>query len=114
MVSYVPDRGDIVLLNFNPQTGREQKGKRPALTISSKIYHVKSGLALFCPITSEEKGYPFEVKIPLTTHVHGVILTDQIKSLDWNIRKAKYLDRLPSATLKKVFEKLNLLIAYEV
>jgi mRNA interferase MazF len=111
--NYIPDRGDIVWLDFNPQTGREQSGRRPALTISPKAYNEKLGLAIFCPITSNIKGYPFEVKIPARLKIKGVILADHVKNLDWKIRKAKYICKLPSNNLLDVMEKLNILIGID-
>jgi mRNA interferase MazF len=78
--NYVPDRGDIVWLNFNPRVGHEQSGKRPALVISPKEYNEKVGLALFCPITSKEKGYPFEIKIDIKNKIKGVILRTNLKA----------------------------------
>ena len=80
---YVPGNGEIVWLTFNPQAGHEQAGHRPALTLSPRSYNRKTGLALFCPITSRAKGYPFEVVLPPFSPVTGVVLADQIKSLDW-------------------------------
>lgn len=91
--AYVPDRGDLVWLEFTPQTGSEQAGRRPALVISPKAYNAKVGLALFCPVTSRVKGYPFEVVLPVGSGVIGVILADQLKSLDWRARKAKLIER---------------------
>lgn len=88
---YIPARGDIVWLDFNPQAGHEQAGKRPAIVISPKNYNAKVGLALFLPITSKQKGYPFEVILPDNLPVAGVILSDQLKSLDWKIRNIKYI-----------------------
>lgn len=93
MSSYVPDRGDLVWLEFTPQVGSEQRGRRPALVLSPKIYNGKVGLALFCPVTSKIKGYPFEVKLPDGTSVSGVVLSDQLKSLDWRSRKVKFIER---------------------
>lgn len=89
--TYVPERGDVVWLHFNPQSGHEQSGRRPALVISPKTYNRKVGLALFCPITSRTKGYPFEVELPEGLEVTGAILADQVKSLDWRARKAERL-----------------------
>ena len=83
MVSYFPRRGDIVWLSFDPQSGHEQAGHRPALVLSPELYNRKTGLAVFCPVSSQEKGYPFEVKIPPGHKISGVILSDQVKSLDW-------------------------------
>ena len=88
---YIPGRGDIVWLDFDPQAGHEQAGKRPAIVISPKKYNSKVGLALFQPITSKQKGYPFEVLLPKNLPISGVILSDQIKSLDWKRRKIKYI-----------------------
>ena len=93
MSSYVPDRGDLVWLEFTPQAGSEQRGRRPALVLSPKIYNGKVGLALFCPVTSKIKGYPFEVELPDGTAVSGVVLSDQLKSLDWRSRKVKFIER---------------------
>lgn len=79
---YVPERGHIVWLNFNPQSRHEQAGHRPALVISHKIYNEKAGLALVCPITSKIKNYPFTVNLP-SKEGGGCVLVDQIKSVDW-------------------------------
>lgn len=86
--SYVPDRGDIVWLQFNPQAGHEQAGHRPALVLSPASYNRRSGLMLCCPMTSQKKGYPFEVVIAVDTDRESVVLADQVKSLDWKVRKA--------------------------
>ena len=94
MSSYVPDRGDLVWLEFTPQAGSEQRGRRLALVLSPKSYNGKVGLALFCPLTSKVKGYPFEVKLPEGYAVSGVVLSDQLKSLDWRSRKAKFIERI--------------------
>ena len=107
---YVPAKGHIVWLEFSPQTGHEQAGRRPALCISPKEYNEKVGLALFCPITSHIKGYPFEVQLPAIAAVTGVILADHVKSFDWKAREAKYICSLPDKQLKEVLNKLRLLI----
>jgi mRNA interferase MazF len=107
---YVPERGDIVWLQFNPQAGHEQSGKRPALVLSPRSYNSKVGLAIFCPVTSRVKGYPFEVILPEKMEIAGAILTDQVKSLDWQARKAKKLGRLPHVLLKEVFAKIRPLL----
>ncbi len=108
--TYVPGRGDIVWLEFNPQVGHEQSGIRPALVISPKEYNEKVGLAIFCPITGKEKGYPFEVNVNIKNKIKGVILSDQVKNLDWKKRKAKYITRASPKIMKEVFEKISLLI----
>jgi mRNA interferase MazF len=106
---YIPDKGDILWLNFNPQSGHEQKGKRPAIVLSPKEYNEKVGLALFCPITSKEKGYPFEVQIR-NREIKGVVLSDQIKSLDWKGRDAVFITKATAKELDEVVNKLTILI----
>ena len=107
---YVPDRGDIVWLQFNPQAGHEQAGHRPALVVSPKSYNQKVGLALFCPITSQIKGYPFEVVLPREGKAAGAILCDQIKSFDWRVRQAKRISRASKDVVKEVLAKIRTLI----
>src|SRR4051812_9242755 len=106
MSKYIPERGHLVWLNFTPQSGHEQAGKRPAFVISPSAYNKKVGLALFCPITSQIKGYPFEVLIPNGYNIHGAILSDQVKSLDWSARKAKFIEKLPLQITEEVINKL--------
>ncbi|MDR3249223.1 MAG: endoribonuclease MazF [Treponema sp.] len=106
---YIPERGDIVWLNFNPQAGHEQKGQRPALVISPKEYNKKVNLGLFCPITSKEKKYPFEVKIK-NKKIDGVVLSDQIKSFDWTKRNIDYIIKATEEELTEVINKINVLI----
>ena len=107
---YVPDRGDIVWLQFDPRAGHEQAGHRPALVVSPKSYNQKVGLALFCPITSHIKGYPFEVVLPREGKASGAVLSDQIKSLDWRVRRAKRISRAPKDVVKEVLAKIRSLI----
>jgi mRNA interferase MazF len=108
--NYFPDRGDVVQLQFNPQAGYEQAGKRPALVLSPKEYNQKTGLALFCPVTSKVKGYPFEVKLPAGLPVEGIILADQIKSLDWLSRSAQFACKIPEEIMQEVILKIETLI----
>lgn len=110
---YVPERGDIMWLEFSPQAGYEQAGHRPALVVSPRAYNKKVGLALFCPITSNIKGYPFEIVIPENRKVSGAILSDQIKSLDWRVRKAKLLVSAPKHVLEEVLAKIFPLLGFE-
>lgn len=107
---YVPDRGDIVWLQFNPQAGHEQAGMRPALVVSPRAYNGKVGLGVFCPITSNVKGYPFEVVLPQGLKVTGAILSDQIKSLDWRVRTAKRITRAPKDVVSEVLAKIAALV----
>jgi mRNA interferase MazF len=98
-----------VWLNFTPQTGHEQQGKRPAIVLSPQAYNKKSKLALFCPITTKQKGYPFEVKIE-ARKVSGVALSDQVKSLDWQQRGAEFIIKATEEEMNEIIKKLNLLI----
>ncbi len=107
---YVPDRGDFVWLTFNPQAGHEQAGRRPALTLSPQRYNQAAGLALFCPVTSQIKGYPFEVTIPAGLPISGVVLADQVRSLDWNARQITFIAQAPLALVHEVLGKLETLL----
>ncbi|MFX0097989.1 MAG: endoribonuclease MazF [Candidatus Hodarchaeota archaeon] len=107
---YVPNRGDMIWLDFLPQRGHEQAGRRPALVISPKKYNEKVGLLIACPITTAIKNYPFEVKVPDELDISGVILTDQVKSLDWRARNAKFICELPDQVIDEVLAKLATLV----
>jgi mRNA interferase MazF len=113
-MAYIPDSGDIVWIMFNPQAGHEQAGHRPALVLSPKAYNGKVGLAILCPITSHVKGYPFEVKIPDGLEVGGAVLSDQVKSLDWKARQAKFSCKLPPSIYNEVVQKLSTLIRLQL
>ena len=108
---YIPQRGDVVWITLNPQAGHEQAGRRPALILSPEAYNGKVGLAILCPITNQVKGYPFEVLIPAGMPVTGVILTDQVKSLDWQARDAKLICALPMETIGEVLQKTDTLLS---
>jgi mRNA interferase MazF len=107
---YIPGRGDVIWVTFNPQAGHEQAGRRPALVLSPSSYNGKVGLAILCPVTSQVKGYPFEVMIPLGSKLGGVVLADQVKSLDWRARKADFICKLPRETTSEVLDKLATLL----
>lgn len=107
---YVPDRGDVVWLQFDPQAGHEQAGRRPAVVLSPSAYNRKVGLALFCPVTSQVKRYPFEVLVPAGLPVNGAILSDQLKSLDWRVRKARPICKLPISVVDDVLSKVHTLL----
>ncbi len=107
---YVPTRGDAIWINFNPQAGHEQAGRRPAIVLSPQSYNGKVGLCLLCPITNQVKGYPFEVLIPTGSGVTGAILSDQAKSLDWRVRNAEFIADLPEAVIIEVLKKLKSLL----
>lgn len=109
-MAYTPDRGDLIWLDFNPQTGREQAKRRPAIVLSPIEYNAKVRLAIACPITSKVKGYPFEVALPDDLEVSGVILSDQIKSLDWQTRNAEFICEAPPTLIAEVMAKLKTLL----
>ena len=110
MVVYIPDRADVVWLSFDPPVGHEQAGRRPAVVLSPSAYNGKVGLALCCPITNQIKGYPFEVRLPDGLGMTGVILADQVRSLDWQGRQAQFVARLPDELMRRVLEKLDTLL----
>ena len=108
---YVPDRGDLVWLEFSPHSGHEQSGHRPAFIVSPLAYNRKTGLALVCPLTTQVKGYPFEVPVPPGLKAKGAILSDQLKSLDWQARHAKFMERTPNALIAEVLAKAVTLLS---
>ncbi len=110
MASYVPSRGDLVWLQFDPRAGHEQTGRRPALVISPSAYNRRVGLALCCPVTSHAKGYPFEVSLPDGLGVRGVVLSDQIKNLDWRVREARRIGSAPDDVVQETVAKIVSLI----
>ncbi len=112
-MSYVPRRGDLVWLTFDPQAGHEQAGRRPAFVLSPEAYNRKTGLFLVCPVTSRVKGYPFEAPLPAGLPVSGVILADQIKNLDWKERKAQFAGKASAALTEDVVALILPLIGEE-
>lgn len=108
--AYVPDAGDLVWLTFDPQAGREQWGRRPAVILSPRVYNARSGLAIACPITSKVKGRMFEVLVPAGGRITGAILANHVKSLDWKGRQAEFADTLSEAALSEVRERIRPLI----
>lgn len=108
---YIPDCGDLVWLDFSPQAGHEQAGRRPALVISPQSYNRKVGMALFCPVTNQKKGYPFEVDFPGECAIQGVILADHVKNMDWKKRRAEYIMKVSDAVLQEVLGKLRVLVS---
>ena len=106
---YIPDSGDLVWINFDPTKGHEQNNTRPAIVLSPKKYSQKTSLAVVCPVTSQGKGYPFEVLLE-TKRISGVILSDQIRTIDWKARPVKFVCRSPKGTLEQVRAKIQKLI----
>ena len=110
MPAYCPKRGDVVWISFNPQAGHEQAGHRPALVLSPQSYNRKVGLAILCPLTTQVKGYPFEVRVPDGLKAAGAILSDQVKSMDWRARKASLLCTIPEPIVRQVLNKVGTLL----
>lgn len=108
---YIPERGDLVWTDFTPQAGKEQAGKRPALVLSPKSYNSKTGLAVMIPITSQVKGYPFEVAI-VTKAIQGVALTDHLKNLDWKARGVRFSGAVPTTVLEEISDKIVALLCF--
>ena len=106
----IPELGDVAWIDCDPQSGREQAGRRPALVVSSATYNGPARLLLCCPITSKAKGYPFEVQIPDGECVTGMILADQVKCLDWQTRNAVYIGRLSAGVVEEAIDKIALMV----
>lgn len=111
--TYTPAQGDLVWLDFHPPSGHEQSGRRPAVVVSPGAYNKRIGLALVCPVTSQRKGYPFEVVLPEGCPVGGVVLADHLKSQDWRARRAEFIARLDAATLLAVLQRARTLLSQE-
>jgi mRNA interferase MazF len=107
---YVPNRGDIVKLSFDPQQGHEQAGYRPAIILSPIRYNKLSSLALMCPITNQAKGFLFEVPLLEEMTTSGVVLSDQVKSFDWRARRVKFVEQAPDELVEEVLAKLEALL----
>ena len=107
---YIPDAGHVIKIDFDPIAGHEQGGWRPAIVLSPASYNGKTNLAVAVPVTNQTKGYPFEVRLPAGMNTTGVVLSDQIKNLDWRARRAKYVENAPSEVLKAIHERLALLL----
>jgi mRNA interferase MazF len=112
VASYIPELGDFIWLMFDPQAGREQAERRPALVLSPKSYNLKAGLALVCPVTNQAKGHPFEIEVPAGCNAVGVIRADHLKSVDWRARRAQHLGRCPASTIDEVRARLAPLLGY--
>ena len=109
-MAFIPAQGDVVWIDFDPQAGHEQGGRRPALILSRKSYNHRANLAVLCPWTRQVKGYVFEVLVPSGHPVMGAILADQVKNMDWTIRNASYICTLPIAVVEQVVKKIVALI----
>lgn len=112
VAAYVPDAGDIIWLHFDPQAGHEQAGRRPAVVLSPKAYNGPTGLCLVVPITSQCKGYPFELTLPGTCETTGVVLCDQMRNLDWRARQARLKERAGQGFAREVLARFLPLVTW--
>ena len=109
---FIPDAGDLIWMNFDPQAGREQAGRRPAVVLSPASYNRKSELALVCPVTTKSKGYPFEVPLPEGSPISGVVLADQVKSIDWANRRAERIGQVSPDVLDEILGRIRPLFGF--
>jgi len=109
-MNYIPEKGDIIWINFDPQLGHEQAKRRPALVLTPKTYNDKTSLCIVCPLTSKKKGYPFEVNFSENSE-ESIVLSDQVKSLDWRSRKGTFKSKAPKKVVLEVLSKLLILIS---
>ena len=112
-MSAIPDAGDLVWVNFNPQAGHEQAGRRPALVLSPRLYHEKTALAVVCPITSNTQPYPFKVRLPDGLPIGGAVLADQVKSIDRAARELKIAGPAPRSVVAQVQAKIAALLGMD-
>jgi mRNA interferase MazF len=107
----IPDRGSLIWLHFSPQAGREQAGRRPGIVLTTAAYHRRSRLAIVCPITSHEKGWPMEVKLPPGLPVSGVVLVDHVRSIDREARQMEIVGQAPPEVLDEIDARLAPLLS---
>ena len=114
MTRYIPERGDFVVLSFDPQSGHEQKGRRPALVVSNRLFNQHTGLAIVCPVTNTRRGIPFHVAVPQDSLLTGYIMVEQIKSVDYQSRSIRFIEKAPQETLDEVLAILDACIYQDV
>ena len=107
MPRYIPNKGDVIAVSFDPQSGHEQKGRRPALVISNDLFNQSTGLAIVCPITRTRRGVPFHVSLPEETSVTGFVMVEQVKAIDFRARRVKLIEKAPVSTLNEVLSILD-------
>lgn len=107
MPSYVPKKGDLITLSFDPQTGHEQKGRRPALVVSNDLFNRHTGLAIVCPITNADRRFPFHLAVPAASSLTGFVMVEQVKSVDYTIRRAKFIRRAPTDFVEDVLDLID-------
>lgn len=107
MRAYVPKKGDFIAVTFDPQSGHEQKGRRPALVVSNTLFNAQTGLAIVCPLTTTDRHYPFHVPVSGNPHVKGFVMTEQVKSIDYRARQAKAIGKASGELLDEVLSILD-------
>ena len=107
MARYVPKKGDFITLSFDPQTGHEQKGRRPALVVSNDLFNKHTGLAIVCPVTNTDRGYPFHLPIPSSSSLTGFVMVEQVKSVDFAMRRAKFVQRAADQFVANVLDLID-------
>ncbi len=110
MPAYVPEKGDFITLSFDPQSGHEQKGRRPALVISNFLFNQATGLAIVCPLTNTNRGIPFHLPVPSSSSLTGFVMIEQVKSIDYHARKAKFVEQAPSQFVEDVVAVVDICI----
>ncbi len=107
MPRYVPRKGDFITLSFDPQAGHEQRGRRPALVVSNDLFNRHTGLAIVCPITNTERGFPFHLPVPATSTLSGFVMVEQVKSTDYAMRRARLIERAPAEFVQDVIDLID-------
>ena len=110
MAKYVPQKGDFIALSFDPQSGHEQKGRRPALVISNHLFNKHTGLAIVCPVTNTDRNIPFHLPVPSTSSLTGFVMVDQVKSIDYTARKARFIEKAPEELIEDALDVLDVCI----
>jgi mRNA interferase MazF len=104
---YIPQKGDFITLSFDPQAGHEQKGRRPALVISNDLFNKHTGLAIVCPVTNTDRGFPFHLAVPSASSLTGFVMVEQVKSIDYSVRRAKFVERTPEEFVEDILDLIN-------
>ncbi len=110
MPAYVPEKGDFITLSFDPQTGHEQKGRRPALIISNNLFNQATGLAIACPITNTDRRIPFHLPVPTASSLTGFVMVEQVKSIDYRARNARFVEKAASEIVEDVIALVDVCI----
>ena len=110
MPAHIPEKGDFITLSFDPQSGHEQKGRRPALVINNFLFNKATGLALVCPITNTNRGIPFHLPVPVSSSLTGFVMVEQVKSVDYSARKAKFVETAPPELVEDVISMVDVCV----